>query len=279
MRIHSSTFFLATIIAGGLWLQSVDWTVAAEKKPNIVYILADDLGYGDLGCFGQKTLATPNLDRMAAEGLKLTRHYAGSTVCAPSRCVLMTGLHTGHSTVRGNGPALLKDEDLTVAEVLKGAGYATGCFGKWGIGNPPPRNDPNRQGFDEFYGYVNMFHAHNFYPPFLVRNGELERLENETKESWLIDGREEGGDKEGAGVAAVKKDYAPDLIANEAVKFIEKQKDGPFFLYFALNIPHANNEGGNDKEQQDGMEVPEYGEFAGKDWPNPEKGFATMIRH
>ena len=260
------------------------WTIflfsaAAADKPNIVFILADDLGYGDLGCFGQKTLATPNLDQMAAEGLKLTRHYAGSTVCAPSRCVLMTGLHTGHCTVRGNGAALLKDEDVTVAEVLKQAGYTTGCFGKWGVGNPPPRDNPNRQGFDQFYGYVNMFHAHNFYPPFLIRNGELERLRNVTKDAWLKDGREEGGDKEGAGVAKVKKDYAPDLIAAEAVKFVETNRDGPFFLYFAMNVPHANNEGGSDKEQQDGMEVPDYGDFAAKDWPNPEKGFASMIRN
>lgn len=252
---------------------------AEDDRPNIVFILADDLGYGDLGCFGQETLATPNLDRMAAEGLKLTRHYSGSTVCAPSRCVLMTGLHTGHCTVRGNGPALLKAEDVTVAEVLQAAGYATGCFGKWGIGNPPPRDDPNRQGFDEFYGYVNMFHAHNFYPPFLIRNGELERLENVTKDEWLIDGREEGGPKEGAGVAKVKKQYAPDLITDEALKFIERNKGGPFFLYHALNVPHANNEGGSDKEQQDGMEVPDYGEFASKDWPNPEKGFAAMIHN
>ncbi len=254
-------------------------TVTATEKPNIVFILADDLGYGDLGCFGQKELTTPNIDKMAAEGMKLTRHYAGSTVCAPSRCVLMTGLHTGHCTVRGNGPALLAADDVTVAEMLKENGYTTACFGKWGIGNPPPRDDPNRQGFDHFYGYVNMFHAHNFYPPFLIRNGELEPLSNVTKSIWLKDGRETGGPKEGAGVAEIKKEYAPDLITQEALKFISANKNQPFFLYHALNVPHANNEGGADKTQQDGMEVPEYGEFADKDWPNPEKGFASMIRN
>lgn len=271
MQSNSLVTFLA--------LLAVITSATAAEKPNIVFILADDLGYGDLGCFGQKTLATPNLDRMASEGMKFTRHYSGSTVCAPSRCVLMTGLHTGHCSVRGNGPALMKDEDVTVAEVLKAAGYATGCFGKWGIGNPPPRDDPNKQGFDQFYGYVNMYHAHNFYPPFLIRNGQIERLGNVTKEFWLKDGREDGGPKEGAGVARVKKDYAPDLIADEALKFIEANQEGPFFLYHALNVPHANNEGGSDKEQQDGMEVPDYGEFAAKDWPNPEKGFASMIRN
>ncbi|NNE91949.1 MAG: arylsulfatase [Verrucomicrobiales bacterium] len=249
------------------------------EKPNIIFILADDLGYGDLGCFGQETLKTPHLDRMAAEGMKLTRHYSGSTVCAPSRCVLMTGYHTGHCSVRGNQPALMKDEDFTVAELLKQAGYRTGLFGKWGIGNPPPRDDPNKQGFDEFYGYVNMYHAHNFYPPFLIRNGEVEELRNVTKPFWLKGDRVLGEAKEGSGVASVKKDYAPDLITAEALKFIDANKDGPFFLYHALNTPHANNEGGSDKEQQDGMEVPDYGEFAKRDWPNPEKGFAAMIRN
>ena len=279
MRIKSLLAFIPSLFALGI--SGTAESARAASHPNIIFILADDLGYGDLSCFGQKTLATPNLDRMAAEGLKFTRHYSGSTVCAPSRCVLMTGLHTGHCTVRGNGPALMKDEDVTVAEVLKKAGYATGCFGKWGIGNPPPRDDPNRQGFDEFYGYVNMYHAHNFYPPFMIRNGKLERLGNVTKEFWLKDGREEGGPREGAGVAKVKKDYAPDLIIEEALKFIDANagKEAPFFLYHALNVPHANNEGGADKEQQDGMEVPDYGEFAGKDWPNPEKGFASMIRN
>ncbi|MDF1812263.1 MAG: sulfatase-like hydrolase/transferase, partial [Verrucomicrobiales bacterium] len=120
-------------------------------KPNIVFILADDLGWGDLSCYGQTTLQTPNLDQLAADGMKFSRHYAGSTVCAPSRCVLMTGLHTGHCRIRGNGMALLKPEDFTVAELLKENGYVTGCFGKWGIGHPPPLDDPNRNGFDQFY--------------------------------------------------------------------------------------------------------------------------------
>ncbi len=253
---------------------------AAEKAPNIIFILADDLGYGDLGCFGQETLKTPNIDRMASEGMKLTRHYAGSTVCAPSRCVLMTGLHTGHCTVRGNNPVNMKPEDITVAEVLQKAGYTTGCFGKWGIGNPPPRDEPNKQGFDQFYGYVNMFHAHNFYPEFLIRNGEVEKLSNVVAEKWKAGDGAMGGKKEGVGVAEVKNDYAPDLIADDAVKFIETgaKSEKPFFLYFAMNVPHANNEGGR-PPLSDGMEVPDYGDFAKKDWANPEKGFASMIRN
>ena len=247
----------------------------AAEPPNLVLILADDLGFGDLGCYGQTTLATPNLDRLAAEGLRFTRHYAGSTVCAPSRCVLMTGFHTGHCSVRGNGPALMPQSDVTIPEVLKDVEYQTGCFGKWGIGNPPPRDDPNQQGFDEFYGYVNMFHAHNFYPPFLIRNGEKELLRNVMKPKWESPSEA----REGVGVAAEKIDYAPDLIADEALRFIDDNKDSRFFLYYALNTPHANNEGGNDPDQRDGMEVPDYGPYANREWPDPEKGFAAMIRN
>ena len=129
-------------------------TVVAVEKPNIVYILADDAGYGDFGCYGGTQLQTPNIDRMADEGMRFTRHYAGCTVCAPSRCVLMTGKHTGHCRVRGNSPGLLKPEDVTIAELLKEAGYQTACIGKWGIGAPPPLSDPNDQGFDLFYGYI-----------------------------------------------------------------------------------------------------------------------------
>ena len=249
-----------------------------NARPNIIYILADDLGYGDLGCYGQKTLKTPHLDRLAAEGMRFTRHYAGSTVCAPSRCVLMTGLHTGRCRVRGNGNMLLRAEDITLAEVLQENGYTTGCFGKWGIGHPPPRDDPNRHGFEEFFGYVNMHHAHNFYPEFLIRNGDRVALRNVTKPEWKVDDRLEGGSREGSGVATVKVDYAPYLIMDEAVAFIEKNRGRPFFLYLALNTPHANNEGGRDEELLDGMEVPDHGEFADQDWPNPEKGFAVMIR-
>lgn len=250
----------------------------SAENPNLVYILADDLGFGDLGCFGQETLTTPHIDRLAAEGMKLTRHYSGSTVCAPSRCVLMTGKHTGNASVRGNQPALMPPGEVTLASRLKEEGYRTGCFGKWGIGNPPPRTDPNDHGFDEFYGYVNMFHAHNFYPEFLIRNGKVEPLANVLDDPWRAKpdfGM--GTAKEGAGVARVKKDYAPNLITKEALQFIEESAGSPFFLYFALNMPHTNNEAGR-APYLDGMEVPDHGEFKDQDWPEPEKGFAQMIR-
>ncbi len=249
----------------------------ASSAPNIVFVLADDLGFGDLGCYGQQTLTTPNLDRLAHEGMRFTRHYAGSTVCAPSRCVLMTGLHTGHARIRGNGPGQLKPTDITVATVLKQAGYETGCFGKWGVGNPPPLNDPNLHGFDEFYGYVNMYHAHNYYPEFLIRNGKKEKLRNKLYPDWLEKRKDE---REGAGVAEVAVDYAPALISDAAIEFIRKKRSKPFFVYYALNIPHANNEGGGEARiGRNGMRTPSHGEYAGKDWPAQEKGFAQMMRY
>lgn len=238
-----------------------------DRRPNIVLILADDLGYGDLSCFGQSTLQTPNLDRMAAEGLRFTQHYAGSTVCAPSRCSLLTGLHTGHSRIRGNAMgSVLTDTDVTIAQLLKQAGYATGCVGKWGVGAPPPLNDPELRGFDHFYGYISMWHAHNFYPEFIIRNGQQVPLRNEVPENekWT----------DGRGVATKRVDYVPHLVTREALHFIQQNKDRPFFLYFAMNVPHANNEAG-----KNGMEVPDWGEFASREWPNPEKGFAAMIRN
>jgi arylsulfatase A-like enzyme len=251
--------------------------VSAAKKPNFIYILTDDLGYGDLGCYGQETLATPNLDRMAKEGMRFTRHYAGSTVCAPSRCVLLTGLHTGHGRIRGNGAGQLKSTDVTFARVLNDHGYATGCFGKWGIGNPPPLNDPAVHGFDEFYGYVNMYHAHNYYPEWLVKNGMKVALRNRTYADWK---EKRFGSREGAGVAEKAVDYAPQMISDEMLGFIRNHHETPFMLYYALNIPHANNEGGGDQRAIGrGMRVPDWGSFKERDWPAEEKGFAQMMHY
>lgn len=243
------------------------------SKPNIIYILADDLGYGDLSCYGQTTLSTPRIDQLAQEGIRLDNHYTGSTVCAPSRACLLTGQHTGHASVRGNHPdQLLKNEDITVAELLKDAGYATGMVGKWGVGHPPPPNDPQRNGFDFAYGYINMWHAHNFYPEFLYRNGKKEMLKG--NQLMMVEGENPWADKpEGTGVAEEKTTYTHDLFEKEAIRFIENHQDTSFFLYVAFNIPHANNE-----HPDNGMEVPDYGEFASQDWPEPEKGFASMIR-
>jgi arylsulfatase A-like enzyme len=261
-----SVFMCTAVALLALMLPGIT-TAAAIEKPNIIYILVDDMGYGDPSCFGQKTLKTPHLDDMAKGGLLFTQHYAGSTVCAPSRCVLLTGMHTGHCRVRTNGNEKLTDADMTVAQVLKKAGYRTGCIGKWGVGRPG-LSDPNDRGFDYFYGYVCMNHAHNCYPDFIVRNGEKVPLRNVLEEKWR------NHRYPGTGVAAKKVDFVPHLCQKEVIRFIDRNKAKPFFLYYALNIPHANNEGGSK-----GMEVPSHGLFADKDWPDPEKGFAAMISY
>lgn len=254
--------FLASMGLGGLALGAATSPAKAAAKPNIIYIMADDLGYGDLGCYGQTEIKTPNIDRIAAEGVKFTQHYAGSTVCAPSRCALMTGLHTGHCTIRGNKRVNLRPEDVTVAELLKAEGYTTGLAGKWGLGLEGEEGVPNRQGFDFFFGYLDQGHAHNYYPTFLMRNEERVQLKNvvpEPKES-------------GAGVATEKVEYSHDLIAQEGLDFVRRSHQQPFFLYWALTLPHANNEAG-----QHGMEVPDQGIYKDKDWPENKKNMAAMV--
>ncbi len=240
-------------------------------KPNIIFILADDLGYGDLGCYGQRRIRTPNLDRMAAEGMRFTQHYAGSTVCAPSRCALMTGRHTGHCTVRGNVDVLMKPDEVTLAGLLKQAGYATACIGKWGIGHPPPPEDPHRHGFDHFFGYLSMWHAHNYYPDFLWRNGEKVPLRNVVRHPAT---HYKKGQERLVGLALERIDYSHDLFTQEALDYVGRQ-DGPFFMFLSYTIPHANNEAGSFGAH--GLEVPEVGVYAGRDWPEPEKAKAAMI--
>jgi uncharacterized sulfatase len=246
--------------------------IADQRLPNVIFILADDLGYGDLGCYGQQVIATPQLDRMAAEGMRFTQFYAGSTVCAPSRCVLMTGRHTGHARVRGNGSIplqSLRNEDVTVTELLKQVGYATALCGKWGLGDAQPGNEgcPNDQGFDYFYGYLNQTHAHNYYPDFLWRNARQVALPNVVTH---VPNPESPG-----GFATKKAAYSHDLIADEAISFVRNNHDKPFFLFWAITIPHANNEAR--RELGDGQEVPDYGIYADRPWPNPDKGQAAMI--
>jgi arylsulfatase A-like enzyme len=258
--------FLAFLIVGVIVALSA--AASAADKPNLIYIMVDDLGYGDLGCYGQERIKTPCLDRMAAEGLRFTEHYAGNTVCAPSRCSLMTGVHCGNAYVRGNkeikpmGQLPLPKGTVTVASLLQDAGYRTALIGKWGLGGPGSEGHPNKQGFDHFFGYLCQRHAHNFYPEFLFRNSKRVPLNNK-----VANRREDG-----AGVAVERNDYSHDLCAAEALQFVEENKDRPFFLYLALTIPHANNEAG-----KEGMEVPSLGDYAELDWPAPQKGHAAMI--
>jgi arylsulfatase A len=189
------------------------------RKPNILFILADDLGYGDLSCYGQRKFGTPNIDRLAREGLRFTSHYAGGAVCAPSRSALMTGQHTGRTRIRNNYAlgrtrAALLPEDVTVAEVLKRAGYATGVVGKWGLGEAGTTGTPNRQGFDHWFGFLNQAEAHNHYPPHLWRD----------EKKVALDG----------------KQYAQDLFTEDALAFIERNQAKPFFLYLAYTLPHSD---------------------------------------
>ncbi len=250
--------------------------------------MADDLGYGDLGSYGQTQIQTPNLDRMAAEGLRFTDVYAGFTVCAPSRSVLMTGQHTGHTRVRRNGTSGLLDEDVTVAELLKGQGYSTALVGKWGIGMEDSPGAPWLQGFDYFYGYLSQGHAHNYYPEFLMRMGERVPLRNKIVQSSRYNGM--------SGVATTRLDYSHDKLMEEALGWLEGHSAEPFFLYLSLTIPHANNEAGTlegggdpgihsvdadlgDHRERIGMEVPDAGIYQDKDWPGPQKGTAAMISY
>jgi arylsulfatase A-like enzyme len=253
MGIHRRTFLQAL----GAAAVTAGQAPPVNRKPNIVFIMADDLGYGDPGCYGQRTLRTPNIDRIGSEGIRFTDCYAGSTVCAPSRCALMTGMHMGHATVRGNHrPEIpLRPEDVTVAEVLQSAGYHTAQFGKWGVGGPLTTGRPNIQGFDEFFGYLSQQHAHTFYPDHL--------WENEV-ETFLP-----------RNFSGMNKTYSHDLFTERALAFLGRDHKQPFFLYLPYTVPHANNELGG--ATGNGMEIPDYGSFAGKDWPNPEKGFAAMI--
>ncbi len=198
---------------------------APQQKPNIIYILADDMGYGDLGCYGQEKYATPNLDKMAANGIRFTQHYSGSTVCAPSRSSLLTGEHTGHTPVRGNkevkpeGQHPMPDDAVTVAEILKTAGYVTGAFGKWGLGFPGSEGDPNFQGFDEFYGYNCQRMAHRYYPPYLWHNQEKAHMAGN---DWIN-----------------TVTYAQDEIQKATLAFIKANKDTSFFAYVPIVLPHA----------------------------------------
>lgn len=247
-------------------------TTNDDKPPNVIYIMADDLGYGDLGCYGQKLIQTPNIDRMAKEGMRFTQMYAGSTVCAPSRAVLMTGRHMGHVSVRGNaGRERISDQTLrkgerTVAHVFRDAGYATALFGKWGLGETGSDGHPNQMGFAEFFGFLNQTHAHNYYPSWLVHNTEKYPLRNVA----AVEDKERGD-----GWAKEKIDYAPDVIFAQAMQWLERNHDKPFFLYFSTTLPHANNEAARAKG--DGQEIPDYGIYQNKPWPNPDKGQAAMI--
>jgi arylsulfatase A len=224
----------------------------AADRPNIIYILSDDLAQGDVGVYGQKLIRTPNLDRMAAEGTRFTQAYCGTTVCAPSRTSLMTGLHSGHSPIRANrevqpeGQKPLPAETVTVAQVLKSVGYATGCVGKWGMGMFDTSGSPLKKGFDRFFGYNCQRHAHSYFPTYLYDQDRRIPLEGN-------DGRKVGAT------------YAQNLIQREAERFIREHKDGPFFLFYAITLPHGRHE------------IDGFGEYADRPWTEQQKAYAAQV--
>ncbi len=245
-----------------------------SDKPNIIYIMADDLGYNEVGCYGQQVIKTPNIDKLAGEGMRFTQHYAGSSVCAPSRSVLITGLHTGHTPSRGNkevdpyGQFPIPDETVTVAELLKEAGYKTAMFGKWGLGVENTEGDPLTQGFDEFFGYYGQVHAHNSFPEYLYHNGEKIFLENEVvylpDDHWT----------RGLGSYATKKvDYSNNMFAEKAIDYISSNQDVPFFLYLPVTMPHNNGEAPEGYK----FESPTLEPYTEQDWPEWKKSYAAMI--
>ena len=238
------------------------------KRPNIIFIMADDLGYNDLGCYGQKKIVTPNIDQLAAEGTMFTQAYAGSTVCAPSRCSLMTGMHNGHNRIRDNLPnsIWLRPDDVTVAEILKQAGYKTGGIGKWSLGNPGSWGVPNYQGFDYWYGQIDQNHAHFYYPDYLWENDEVVMLQKvviENEVGKLVGNR--GGQK---------MFYTHDLYTEKAIDFIRDNRENPFFLYLSYTIPHFSD---YPKDSPDHYLVPSDEPYSKKDWPQIAKNYAAMI--
>ena len=231
-------------------------SAAKGKKPNIIYIMIDELGYFELSCMGNKYIETPNIDRMATEGMRFTQALAGGPVCAPTRCTLMTGQHTGHATVRKNSQVWpMRAEDITVAEVLKQADYATGGFGKWGCGDRGTTGVPEKHGFDIFFGYYNQTHAHSFFPNYLVRNGEKVPLEGNTGDYYK------------------GKQFSHYLIFDESIKFIRDNKDRPFFCYCAWTPPHGR--WGIPEDE------PAWLQFKDKPWtgvPKDAKVYAAMVK-
>lgn len=249
----------------------------ADHLPNIVLIMADDLGYGEIGYYGQAAMQTPRIDEMAAQGMAFSQFYAGATVCAASRCTLMTGRHNGHASVRGNATRenslaqSLRPEDYTLAEMLKERGYDTACIGKWGLGELGEPGHPMDQGFNHFFGYLNQVHAHNYFPGYLYYDRDVMTLRNEVE---LAD--PERGDV-GGGYATKKLEYSHDLFIDKSVEFMTRPRSSPFFLYLALTLPHANNEA--NRMTGDGAEVPDWSMYADKPWSQASKQHAAMVSY
>jgi arylsulfatase A-like enzyme len=258
-----SLFSLVTILVAPL---SAEESRAWPERPNIIYVMVDDLGYGDLGCFGQQRIATPNVDQLARDGMKLTNYYAGCTVCRPSRLTLWTGQHTGHTAINSNATYVFKSSDVTVAELVKTQRYVTGGVGKWAMGGVDTTGHPNRNGFDYWMGYLDQGQAHNYYPEYLWLNSrQVPLLGNRLSDHPMSRGR----------VSQDRVTYSHDVMTDHLLDFVRINHTQPFLCHVHWTIPHANNEGG--RVTGDGMEVPDYGDYADRDWPTTAKGQAAMI--
>jgi len=268
--------------------------VQTERPRNVVIFLADDLGYSELGCYGQELIRTPNIDRLAAGGMRFTQHYSGSPVCAPSRCVLMTGYHTGHSIVRNNwegggweqgapeGQYPLPEGTPTLARSLQEAGWATGAVGKWGLGGPETSGHPNAQGFDLFHGYLCQRIAHNYYPTHLWLNEEKDLLEgnewfrSHQKLEEPLEGDDAYYERYSAG------SYAPDVMTETALGFIKESAEKPFFMYFASTIPHVSLQAPREDVESyptEWDEAPYLGQKGYLPHPSPRRAYAAMVSH
>ena len=267
-RFHSLAIGWA-VVAVACWTHSAVLRAAKPEQrvvepPNVIFILADDLGYGDLGCFGQKKIHTPNIDQMAAEGIRFTQHYAGSPVCAPSRCVLMTGKHPGHAFIRDNlsvppeGQYPIPADTVTIAKLFKQRGYATGAFGKWGLGGPDSTGRPLAQGFDRFYGYNDQGVAHNYYPTYLWDDARRVTLNNPAFSAHQKFPAGAGPNDPASYARYRGHDYSPDLINAQAREFVRDHKDRPFLLYVPTTVPHLALQAPEDSVK----------EYAGQ-WPDP----------
>lgn len=263
-------------------------TRAAEQPPNIVFLIADDLGYGDIGCYGQKKIRTPHLDRLAAEGMRFTNHYSGCNVCAPSRCVLMTGKHPGHGYIRDNrqakgfpeGQEPVPPGELKLPLTLKKQGYTLGGFGKWGLGPVDSTGDPLKQGFDRWFGYNCQGVAHNYYPKHLWSNDKQVELNNPAFSAHQK--MPPGADpKDAASYTRFRgKDYAPDLINEQARAFLRANKDRPFFLYYPTTVPHLALQVPEDSLKEYAGQFPEtpyLGERGYLPHPQPRAAYAAMV--
>lgn len=240
----------------------------AEPPPNIVIFLGDDLGIGEIGPWGQTEIATPNIDRLAHDGMTLTEVRSSAAVCGPARCSLMTGYHSGHCRLDDNDVDYLRATDVTLARRLKAKGYATGLFGKWGLSwDSQPESWPNAQGFDVFFGYRDQRHAHNYYPEWLMDNADSLRTGNVVAAPGPM----------GTGRATVRAAYAPDLIGKRAFAFVRANAKKPFFLYWATTLPHINGEAARDADDG-GYETTDLGPYADRPWPKAKQSYAAQVR-